>query len=174
MTPAQAWAACEHRPVEGTPIPHSDLIATALAYKEQAAADRAKPGDGLTVEDPQHTSTGRLLEVSAEVVITRANPQIYLHGRIIKVPVHLVGAYMPVITNTDYMLFNTEDGAESIGFPLPVETKAGARKIPLWQVAGARIRDPKPDWTQKHLAYEAEHYPASSPITDESGLSPMF
>lgn len=39
MTPAQAWAASEHRPSDGAPIPHSDLIAKALAYKDQAVAD---------------------------------------------------------------------------------------------------------------------------------------
>lgn len=94
-------------------------------------------------------------------MITRDNPQIYLHGKIYKVPVHLVGSYMPVIADTEYALFDLADGAEAIRLPLPVQTKqTGSRVIPLWKVRGARIRDPKPAWTHKHLAYEAEHYPA--------------
>jgi hypothetical protein len=94
-------------------------------------------------------------------VITRDNPQIYLHGQIFKVPVHLVGSYMPVIADTEYVLFDVTDGAESIRLPLPVQTnQTGSRVIPLWKVRGARIRDPRPAWTHKHLAYEAEHYPA--------------
>ena len=70
---------------------------------------------------------------------------------------HLVGSYMPVIADTEYALFDLADGAEAIRLPLPVQT--GSRVIPLWKVRGARIRDPKPAWTHKHLAYEAEHYP---------------
>jgi hypothetical protein len=164
MTPGQAWAACEHRPSNGVPIPHADLEAAALAYVDRSVAD-AGPGDGPPAgQDPQHTASGRLREAAGEILITRDNPQIYLHGRIYKVPVHLVGSYMPVIADTEYALFDLSDGAESIRLPLPVQTKeTGSRVIPLWKVRGARIRDPKPSWTHKHLAYEAEHYPAHVP-----------
>lgn len=164
MTPGQAWAACEHRPSNGVPIPHADLEAAALAYVDRSVAD-AGPGDGPPAgQDPQHTASGRLREAAGEIVITRDNPQIYLHGRIYKVPVHLVGSYMPVIADTEYALFDLSDGAESIRLPLPVQTKeTGSRVVPLWKVRGARIRDPKPSWTHKHLAYEAEHYPAHVP-----------
>lgn len=161
MTPGQAWEAVEHRPSDCIPIPHSDLIAKALAYKDQALADAAKPGDGLTAEDPQHMASGRLRELPDEIVINRQNPQIYLHGKIIKVPIHLVGTYVPVLTDTEYTLFDVRDGAESIGFPFPLDTKQRAgRMILLWQVRGARIRDPKPGWLQKQREYEARHYPS--------------
>ncbi|WP_229662453.1 hypothetical protein, partial [Agromyces bauzanensis] len=65
-------------------------------------------------------------------------------------------------------------------FPLPLEIKQHTgRMILLWQVRGARIRDPKPSWLQKHREYEAEHYPGldtarirpGSP--DAAGLSTM-
>lgn len=160
MTPAQAWDASEHRPSSGEPIPHADLIAKALEYTSQAIADAAEPGDGLTLQDPQHTGSGRLRSVAGEVVITRMNPQIYLHGKIIKVPTYLVGTYQPVITDNEYVLFDVRDGAESIGFPLPIQTKAPhPKRFPLWQVRGARVRDPKHDWAQEHLNYMTEHYP---------------
>lgn len=180
MTPAQAWQAAERRPSDGTPIPHSDLIATALAYKDQAIADAALPGDGVVRADPQHTASGRLRELPGEIVINRQNPQIYLHGKIIKVPTHLVGTYTPLVTDTEYMLFNVNDAAESIGFPLPLEIKQHTgRMILLWQVRGARIRDPKPSWLQKHREYEAEHHPGLDTArirpdgTDAAGLSTM-
>lgn len=171
MTPGQAWQACEHRSSAGVPIPHADLEATALAYRDRSVADAAQPGDGLPAgHDPQHTAAGRLREAPRAVVITRDNPQIYLQGKIFKVPVHLVGSYMPVIGDTEYALFDITDGAESIRLPLPVQTKeTGSRIVPLWKVRGARIRDPRPAWTHKHLAYEAEHYP-----TNDHDLLPMF
>ena len=161
ITPGQAWQACEHRPSAGVPIPHADLEAAALAYLDRSVADAAQPGDGLPAgQDRQHSAAGRLRDANGEIVITRDNPQIYLHGKIFKVPVHLVGSYMPVIGDTEYSLFDVTDGAESIRLPLPVQTKeTGSRMIPLWKVRGARIRDPRPAWTHKHLTYEAEHYP---------------
>jgi hypothetical protein len=74
---------------------------------------------------------------------------------------HPKGLCLPVIADTEYALFDLADGAESIRLPLPVQTKeTGSRVIPLWKVHGARIRDPRPSWTHKHLAYEAEHTPA--------------
>ena len=166
MTPSQAWDACEHRPSAGIPIPHTDLLARALAHKAQADADAvARVGADapaqLWAEDPQHTITGRLRKAPDEVVITRENPQIYLHGRILKVPTHLVGSYQLVITDTEYALFDVRDGAEAICFPLPLATTATKRTLPFWQVQGARIRDARPGWTQKHQVYEAQHYPGA-------------
>ena len=166
MTPAQAWDACEHRPSDGIPIPHADLLARALAHKAQADADAAARAGAdtpaqLWAEDPQHTITGRLRKASDEVVITRENPQIYLHGRILKVPTHLVGSYQLVITDTEYALFDVRDGVEAICFPLPLATTATKRTLPFWQVHGARIRDARPGWTQKHQVYEAEHHPGA-------------
>lgn len=158
MTPAQAWTAAEHRPSDGTPIPHADLEARALAYRDRTAVG-AGADEGPPVADPQHTASGRLREAPEEITVNRQNPQIYLHGKILKVPTHLVGSYSLVITDTEYMLFDITDGAESIGFPLPITTQATGRMLPLWKVKGARIRGPKPGWTAKHLAYEAEHYP---------------
>ncbi len=116
---------------------------------------------GLWAEDPQHTITGRLSMLPDEVLITRENPQIYLHGRIMEVPTQLVGSYQLVITDAEYTLFAVRDGVEAIAFPLPLATTATKRTLPLWQVHGARIRDPKPGWTQKHQVYEAEHQPGS-------------
>jgi transposase InsO family protein len=171
ITPAQAWDACEHKPSDGVPIPHSDLMAEALAYVDRSVAAAARPGEGLPEAcDPQHTAGGRLRETTGQIVITRESPQIYLQGKIYKVPVHLVGSYMPVVADAEYALFDVTDGAESIRLPLPVQTKeTGTRVIPLWKVRGARIRDPRPAWTQKHLACEAEHYPDR-----DYDLLPMF
>lgn len=165
MTPAQAWDAIDHRPSDGTPIPHSDLIAEAVAYRDQRLANTAAQAEQSAApdgEDTGHTVSGRLRETTGEIVITRANPQIYLHGNILKVPSHLVGTYVLVMSQSDYMLFSTEDGNEAIGFPLPLETRETNRLLPLWKVRGARIRDPNPAWTQKHLAYEAEHFPVNA------------
>lgn len=160
MTPAQAWAAAEHRPCDGAAIPHADLIAKAWAYKDKTSAQAAVPGQGPVRQDPQHTASGRLRELPDQIVVTRANPQIYLQGKIIKVPVHLAGIYAPLISDTEYVLFDISDGAESIGFPLPLETKQSTgRMLALWQVRGSRIRDPKPSWLQKHREYQARHYP---------------
>ena len=130
-------------PATGCPSRTQTCKAAALAYVDRSAAE---VGEGLPAGlDPQHTASGRLREAAGEIVITRDNPQIYLHGRIYKVPVHLVGSYMPVIADTEYALFDLSDGAESIRLPLPVQNKeTGSRVVPLWKVRGARIRDPKP------------------------------
>lgn len=147
-------------PSDEVPIPYADLVAKALAYKDKAAAQATRPGDGLVYQDPQHTASGRLRPLPDQIVITRANPQIYLQGKIIKVPIHLVGTYAPMITDTEYALFDTTDGAESISFPLPLETKqTTGRMLSLWQVRGARIRNPKPSWLEKHREYQNRHYP---------------
>jgi hypothetical protein len=71
------------------------------------------PLEDRTVSGPQHTAAGRLREVPDLVVINRQKPQIHLHGRILKVPTHLVGSYAPVIAETDYMLFNPVTVVES-------------------------------------------------------------
>lgn len=173
MRPGQAWQAAEHRPSDGVPIPHADLIATALAYKHR---NGAAGNEDATVEsqDPQHTVSGRLRPVPDQIVITKANPQVYLHGKMIKVPIHLAGTYSLVITDTEYMLFDLEDGAESIGFPLPLDvSRVKGRIILLWQVRGARIRDPKPSWLHKQRVYAAEHY-ADSDNGGGAGVSEVM
>lgn len=168
ITPGQAWDVAEHHPAGGEPIAHADLLARALAYRDRAAAATAAvapelvPGGVLpelpAALDPQHTASGRLRQRSDLVVIGRENPQVYLHGNVLKVPTHLVGEYELMISDTEYMLFDVRDGAEAIGFPLPLTTTAVKRTFPLWQVRGARIRDAKPGWTAKRIAHEAEHY----------------
>ncbi|MEX2534009.1 MAG: integrase core domain-containing protein [Trueperaceae bacterium] len=165
MTPAQAWTAAEHRPSNGTPIPQGNLEARALAYRARANGAPQPAGADVPQEEPQHTGSGRLRTLPDEIVIARQNPQLYLHGKIIKVPTHLVGRYALILSEAEYALFDVRDGAESIRFPLPLETRVLGRYVLLWQVRGARIRDPKPAWTQKHLAYEAEHYPTQSATT---------
>lgn len=170
MTPGQAWDAVEHHPSDGKTIPHADLIAKAVAYRDQRVADaaaKATDEDNLatvpTAATSRHTASGRLRQSADEIVITAENPQIYLHGKMLRVPKALVGTYELVVTDCEYMLFDTADGVEALGFPLPLETKATTgRLVPLWKVHGARVRDPKPSWTQKHLAYEAEHYSAET------------
>ena len=91
-------------------------------------------------------------------MIGRENPQVYLHGNVLKVPTHLVGEYELMISDTEYMLFDVRDGAEAIGLPLLLTTTEVKRTFPLWQVRGAQIRDAKPGLTAKHVAHEAEHY----------------
>lgn len=183
MTPGQAWDAVEHHPSDGTAIPHADLFAKAVAYRDQRVADAAAKATNEdsratvpTAATSRHTATGRLHQSADEIVITAENPQIYLHGKMLRVPKALVGTYELVITDCEYMLFDIADGTEALGFPLPLETKSTTgRLVPLWKVHGARIRDPKPSWTQKHLAYEAEHYPVETKDTgpgDEVSTKP--
>lgn len=57
------------------------------------------------------------------------------------------------------------NGAESIYFPLPLRTAVTQEPFQLWQVAGAKIRDPKPAWLPKHLAYENDHFPTDEDLT---------
>ena len=131
------------------------LGAIELLLGGRADAGVVRPGATEAVVE------GRFLVQDDEVVITRENPQIYLHGRILKVPTHLVGSYQLVITDTEYALFDVRDGVEAICFPLPLATTATKRTLPFWQVHGARIRDARPGWTQKHQVYEAEHHPGA-------------
>ena len=73
-----------------------------------------------------------------------------------------MGTYQLVTTATGFTLFSTTDGAESLFFPLPVRVASSKRLVPLWQVHGARIRDPHPAWILKRIEYENDHYPPES------------
>ena len=166
MRPAQAWEAAEHHPSDGTPITVAELEARAAGYRDRTLAKDAieapqgQAGD-LTRQARQEKPTlsgGRLRDAPEQIEIRRENPQIYYHGRIFKVPTHLVGTYHRVSTGEDFTLFDVEDGAEAIYFPLPPHTAENQRLIPLWKVRGARIRDPKPSWVTKQIEYSAEHY----------------
>ncbi|TFD45805.1 IS481 family transposase [Cryobacterium frigoriphilum] len=171
LTPGQAWEAGEHRGAEGTPIDIAVLEAKAVTYKDrQIAQDAAASGEhaNTVVIAPLQSEnaavparTVRLRDQSEDVVeIRRTNPQIYYRGRIFKVPTYLVGTYQVVATATGYTLFSSTDGEECIYFPLPVRVASSKRLVPLWQVYGARIRDPNPAWTAKMTDYENDHYPA--------------
>lgn len=92
------------------------------------------------------------------VEIRRTNPQIYYRGRIFKVPTYLVGTYQLVTNDTGFTLFDTTDGAECLFFPLPVRVASSKRLVPLWQVSGARIRNPHPSWELKRIEYDNDHY----------------
>lgn len=174
MTPGQAWDAAEHHPTDGTPISHDVLQARADSYRDKSLADG---GDGPGAVDLRATTIpaepgeqpkphgGRLRDSPDHVVITRTNPQIYFQGLRIKVPTTLVGTYQVVTTETEFMMFDAISGVESIYFPLPMRTDATQEPFPLWQVAGARIRDPKPAWIHKYRTYENEHFPADRDLT---------
>lgn len=172
MTPGQAWEAAEHHPTDGTPINHEALQARADSYRDESLADRASDTDSTGVDDLRAAAAepveqpvphgGRLRDSPDHVVITRANPQIYFHGRRIKVPTTLVGTYQVVTTETEFTMFDATSGVESIYFPLPMRTPSAQDPFPLWQVAGAKIRDPKPAWLHKYLTYEKEHFPTGS------------
>ena len=83
---------------------------------------------------------------------------------------HLVGTYVPVQSDCEYVLFDVTDGAESIGFRLPLETQwFTGRMTQLWKLPGARIRNPKPGWLQKQREWAAEHHPETG--GDGDGLS---
>jgi transposase InsO family protein len=169
LTPGQAWEAGEHRGAEGTPIDIAVLEAAAASYKDlQIAQDAAAPREGARVvvvaplQSPDETGPEpmvRLRDVSEDVVeIRRTNPQIYYRGRIFKVPTYLVGIFQLVVTATAFTLFSSTDGEECIFFPLPVRIASSKRLVPLWQVYGARIRDPHPSWVAKRTEYENDHY----------------
>ncbi len=78
-------------------------------------------------------------------------------------PTHLVGEHQLVLTPDAYTLYSTVDGEQSLRFPLPVRLASSARLVPLWQVYGARIRDPKPAWTQKRIDYADIYFSAEEP-----------
>ena len=173
MTPGQAWEAAEHHPTDGTPISHEVLQARADSYRDKSLADRADDihgtkADELRVTDDDDQSDqaaphgGRLRDSPDHVVITLANPQIYFRGRRIKVPTYLVGTYQVVTTETEFTMFDATSGVESICFPLPMRTMSTQDPFALWQVAGAKVRDPKPAWLHKYQTYEKEHFAAES------------
>ena len=172
MTPGQAWEAAEHHLSDGTPISHEALQARADSYRDKSLADKAADTDNtaaveLLVATAEHGEQsvphgGRLRDAPDHVVITRANPQIYFHGLRIKVPTYLVGTYQVVSTETEFTMFDATSGVESIYFPLPLRTAATHDLFPLWQVAGAELRDPKPAWLHKYRTYETEHFPEGS------------
>ena len=145
------------------------LEAAAATYKDrQIAQDAAVSREGtravaispLQAQDAAVPElTVRLRDRSEDVVeIRRTNPQIYYRGRIFKVPTYLVGTYQLVATATGFTLFSSTDGEECIFFPLPVRVASSKRLVPLWQVYGARIRDPNPAWVAKKIEYENDHY----------------
>lgn len=169
LTPGQAWEAGEHRGSDGTPIDIAELQAIATAYGDRKLAQDAaespagpRGGEALVLQPSQDLlpAQGVMLRDQPEdaVEIRRSNPQIYYRGRIVKVPIHLVGTYQLVTTATGYTLFSSHDGEESIYFPLPVRVAWSKRLMPLWQVYGARIRNPNPAWAQKRIEYEKDHY----------------
>lgn len=169
LTPAQAWEAGEHRGSDGTPIDIAVLQAKAAAYKAgKLARDAAEPAGGTggeilavqqRAQEALPAQTGRLRDQPEDLVqITRTNPQIYHRGRIFKVPTHLIGEHQLVTTATAFTMFSTLDGEESLYFPLPVRVASSKRLIPLWQVHGARIREPRPAWVLKRIEYAGQHY----------------
>ncbi|PYI66533.1 hypothetical protein CVV68_13250 [Arthrobacter livingstonensis] len=175
LTPGQAWEAGEHRGSDGTPIDIAELQAAATAYGDRKLAQNAAEspagpagGEDLALQPSQDVLPAlsvMLRDQPEDVVeIRRTNPQIYYRGRIFKVPTYLVGTYQLVATATGYTLFGSHDGEESLYFPLPVRVASSKRLVPLWQVHGARIRNPNPAWVQKGIEYEKDHY-----LTDSVG-----
>jgi len=170
LTPAQAWEAGDHRGSDGVPIDIAKLQAKALAYRDKALAKKAGEAPGGSVADllenqsrdgavQPEAQPGVLQDQRDDVIqIRRTNPQIYHRGRIFKVPTHLVGEHQLVLAKDSYTLYSTADGEQSLQFPLPARLASSARLVPLWQVFGARIRDPKPNWTHKRIEYENTYY----------------
>lgn len=167
LTPGQAWEAGEHRGSDGVAIDIAVLQAKAMGYRDKALAKKSKNVPTQFVADllekeqireeaaPPTTSPGLLADQRDDVIqIRRTNPQIYHRGRIFKVPIHLVGEHQLILTDEAYTLYSTVDGEQSLHFPLPVRLASSARLVPFWKVHGARIRDPKPAWTQKRIEYE--------------------
>ena len=171
MTPGQAWEAAEHQPSDGTPINHKDLQSRADSYRDKTLALRATEAPEDQLQDLRDTAgqekpaipAGRLRDSTVDqIVVSRTNPLLYHQGRKIKVPSHLFGTYQLVSTDTEYSLFDLTTGTESIYFPLPMTTATTNNNFPLWQIRGARLRDPKPAWTDKHQTYMKEHFPEES------------
>ncbi|MDQ0093778.1 IS481 family transposase [Paeniglutamicibacter psychrophenolicus] len=169
LTPGQAWEAGEHRGSDGTPIGIEQLQAKADAYRDKqialkAAASSTDTGGTIMATQQQAqealpVQTGKLQDQPSDLVqITRTNPQIYYRGRAFKVPTHLVGEHRLVTTETGFTLFSTLDGEESLYFPLPLRLASSKKLMPLWQVHGARIREPRPAWVLKRIDYEKQHY----------------
>lgn len=169
LTPAQAWEAGEHHGSDRIPIDIAQLQATAAAYRDKQLAHKAAEPSGDTggellatqqqSQEALPAQTGKLRDQPKDLVrINRTNPQIYHRGRIFKVPTHLVGEHQLVTTATAFTMFSTLDGEESLYFPLPVRVASSKRLMPLWQVHGARIREPRPAWVLKRIEYEKQHY----------------
>ncbi len=168
LTPGQAWEAGEHRGSDGIPIDITVLEAAAMTYKDRQIAQDAAAGREaasmvtiapLQPPEPVPERVVRLQEQFDDVVeIRRTNPQIYYRGRIFKVPTYLVGTYQLVTNTTGFTLFDTTNGAESLFFSLPVRVASSKRLVPLWQVSGARIRNPHPSWELKRIEYDNDHY----------------
>ncbi|CBT75542.1 IS481-like element ISAar22 family transposase [Glutamicibacter arilaitensis] len=170
LTPAQAWEAGDHRGSDGVAIDIARIQAKAQSYLDKALAVKADlvpegvVDDGLQVlgrtKVENYTGSPSVLTDQRDDVIQirRTNPQIYFRGRVFKVPAHLIGEYQLVLSKDAYTLYSTVDGEQSLSFPLPVRLHSSARLVPLWQVYGARIRDPKPAWTQKRIEYEDIYY----------------
>lgn len=176
LTPGQAWEAGDHRGSNGVAIDIAALQAKAMGYRDKALAMKADNAPEPQVHDlleKEHAreqaavpaaSPGLLQDQRDDVIqIRRTNPQIYHRGRIFKVPIHLVGEHQLILTNDAYTLYSTADGEQSLHFPLPVRLASSARLVPLWQVHGARIRDPKPAWTQKRIDYEDIYFSVEEP-----------
>ena len=109
-------------------------------------------------QEVQPAQPGKLRDQPEDVVrINRTNPQIRHRGLIFKVPIHTVGGHQLGITATAFTMFSTLDGEESLYFPLPVRAASSKRLMPLWQVHGARIREPRPAWVLKWIEYEKQH-----------------
>ena len=169
LTPGQAWEAGEHRGSDGTPIGIEQLQAKADAYRDKqialkAAASSTDTGGTIMATQQQAqealpVQTGKLQDQPSDLVqITRTHPQIYYRGRAFKVPTHLVDEHRLVTTETGFTLFSTLDGEESLYFPLPLRLASSKKLMPLWQVHGARIREPRPAWVLKRIDYEKQHY----------------
>lgn len=172
LTPGQAWEAGEHRSSSGVAIDIATLQSKAMGYRDKALAKKAENAREPKTPDlleKEHAalataSPGLLKDQRDDVIqIRRTNPQIYHRGRVFKVPAHLVGEHQLVLTNDAYTLYSTLDGEQSLSFPLPARLATSARLVPLWQVHGARIRDPKPGWTQKKIDYEGIYFAVEEP-----------
>ncbi|MGO4384791.1 integrase core domain-containing protein [Specibacter sp. RAF43] len=175
MTPGQAWEAAEHRPSDRTPISHKELQARADSYRDKTLAQRAAAAPDGDIQDltratpaapetePRVPTGGRLRDAAADlIVVTRGNPQIYFQGLKIMIPSNLAGTYQMISTENDYSMFDTTTGIESIYFPLPIRPAVTRHIFPLWQVSGARVRDQKPDWTDKQRTYMKKNNPEES------------
>lgn len=176
LTPAQAWEAGTHRGSDGLPVDIALLKAKAQSYRDKAIAKKAENPPSRNAPDllnkaardtganQQDAASSILHQQRDDVIqIRRTNPQIYYRGRIFKVPTHLVGEHQLLLSNDSYTLYSITDGEQSLYFPLPLRVASSARLVPLWQVHGARIREPKPAWTQKRIEYESTHYSNDEP-----------
>jgi len=170
LTPAQAWEAGEHRGSDGVPLDVASLRAKAQAYRDKAMAKKAELLAAGAVDDSLEHQTNDKLETAMAsprtlreqrddvIQIRHSNPQIYHRGRVFKIPTHLIGEHQLVLSEDSFTLYSMADGGQVLSFPLPVRLASSARVVPLWQVYGARIRDPKPKWTQKRIEYAAIYY----------------